>query len=170
MYVTYIDFIYLFIYIDIFIWIYAYIIYIFIYSMYMSNPIFRFILLAASSPVTISLFSTSVTFCFVNKFICLVQFSHSVMSDSLWPHGLQHARSSCPSPTPRACSNSYPLNRWCHPTISSSVVPFSSCLGSFPASGSFWMSLLFASGDRSIGVSVSASVLPVNIQDWFRLG
>ena len=81
------------------------------------------------------------------------QFSHSVMSNSLWPHGLQHARLPCPSPTPRTCSNSWPLSRWCHPTISSSVVPFSSCLHSFPASGSFPMNWFFASGGQSIGVS-----------------
>ena len=86
-----------------------------------------------------------------------VQFSCSVMSDSLWPHGLQHARLPCPSPTPRACSNSCPLSQWCHPTISSFAVPFSSHLQSFPASGSFPMSQFFASGDQSIGVSASAS-------------
>ena len=99
-----------------------------------------------------------------------VQFSCSVMSDSLWPHGLQHARLPCPSPTPRACSNSCPLSRWCHPTISSSAIPFSSCLQSFPASGSFPMSQFFASDDQSIGVSASASVLLMDIQDWFPLG
>ena len=100
----------------------------------------------------------------------LVQFSHSVMSDSLWCYGLQHARPPCPSPTPRLYSNSCPLSQWCHPTISSSVVPFSSCLQSFPVSGSFQMSQFFASGGQSIGVSASASVLPMNIQDWFPLG
>ena len=94
---------------------------------------------------------------------------HSVMSDSLQPHGLQHARPSCPSPTPTACSNSCPLSGWCHPTISSSVVPFSR-LQSFLASGSFPMSQLFASGGQSIGVSASASVLPMNTQDWSPLG
>ena len=88
---------------------------------------------------------------------------------TLQPHGLQHTRPPCPSPTPRAYSNSCPLSRWCHPTISSSVVPFSSCLQSFPASGSFLMSWLFSSGGQSIGVSASASVLPMNIQDWFPL-
>ena len=98
------------------------------------------------------------------------QFSHSVMSDSLQLHGLQHTRLPCPSPTPRAYSNSCPLSQWCHPTISSSVIPFSSCLQSFPASGSFPMSQLFASGGQSIVVSASASVLPMNIQDWFPLG
>ena len=92
------------------------------------------------------------------------------MSDSLRPHGLQHTRLTCPSLTPRPDSNSCPLSRWCHPTISSSVVPFSSCLQSFPASGSFPMSQFFASGDQSIGASASASVLPINIQDWFPLG
>ena len=97
------------------------------------------------------------------------QFSRSVMSNSLQPHRLQHTRLPCSSPTPRACSNSYPLSRWCHPTISSSVVPFSSCLQSFPASGSFPVGPLFVSGGQSIGVSASASVLPMNIQDWFPL-
>ena len=92
------------------------------------------------------------------------------MSNSLRPHGLQHARFSCPSPTPGAYSNSCPLHWWCHPTTSSSVVPFSSCPQSFPASGSSQMSQLFASGGQSIGVSASASVLPMNIQDWFPLG
>ena len=99
-----------------------------------------------------------------------VQFSRWVMSDSLWPHGLQHARLPCPSPAPRACSNSYPLSRWCHPTILSSVVPFSSCLQTFPASGSFPMSQFFTSGGQTIGVSASASVLPMNSLDWFPLG
>ena len=91
------------------------------------------------------------------------------MSDSLWPHGLQHARLPCPSPTPGACSYSCPLNGRCHSTISSSVVPFS-CLQSCPASGSFPMSHFFASGGQNIGASASASVLPMNIQDWFPLG
>ena len=99
-----------------------------------------------------------------------VQFSHSVMSNSLWPHGMQHNRLPCPSPTPGACSNSCPLRQWCHPTISSSVVPFSCCLQSFPASRSFFQSHFIASGVQSIGVSASASVLPVNIQGWFPLG
>ena len=99
-----------------------------------------------------------------------VQFSRSVISDSLRPYGLQHTRPPCPSPTPRVYSNSCPLNCCCHPTISSSVVPFSSRLQSFPVSGSFQMSQFFASGGQSIGVSASASVLPMNIQDWFPLG
>ena len=98
------------------------------------------------------------------------QFSHSVMSDSFQPHGLQHARFPCPSPTPGACSNSCPSSWWCHPTISPSGVPFSSCLQSFPASGSFPISQFFTSGVKSIGASASASVLPINIQDWFPLG
>ena len=101
---------------------------------------------------------------------CLVQFSHSVVSNSLQPHELQHARPPCPSPTPGVHSDSRPSSQWCHPTISSSVVPFSSCLQSFPASGSFQMSQLFTSGGQSIGVSALASVLPMNIQDWFPLG
>ena len=91
------------------------------------------------------------------------QFSCSVVSDSLQPHELQHTRPPCPSPTPRVYSNSCPLSHWCHPTISSSVIPFSSCPQSFPASGSFQMSQLFPSGSQSIGVSASTSVLPMNI-------
>ena len=100
----------------------------------------------------------------------IIHFSHSVMSDSLQPHRLQHARLLCPSPTPGPYSNSCALNQWCHTTISSSVIPFSSCFQSFPASGSFPVGQFFASGGQSIGVSASASVLPVNIQDWFPLG
>ena len=92
------------------------------------------------------------------------------MSDSLQSHELQHARLLCPSPTPRACSSSCPWSQWCHPTISSSVVPSSSCLQSFPASGSFPMRQFFASDGQSIGASASAWVLPTNIQDWFPLG
>ena len=100
----------------------------------------------------------------------ILQFSHSVVSDSLWPHGLQHAKSPCPSPTPRAYSNSCPSSQWCHPTISSSAVCFSSCPQSFPPSGSFQMTHLFTSSGQSIGVSASTSVLPVNIQEWVPLG
>ena len=96
-----------------------------------------------------------------------VQFSNSVVSDSLQPHEPQHARPPCPSPTPRVHPNPYPLSRWCHPTIASSVVPFSSCLQPFPVSGAFQMSQLFTSGGQSIGVSALSSVLPMNIQDWF---
>ena len=99
-----------------------------------------------------------------------VQFSYSVVSNSLWPRGLQHARPPCQSSTSGVYSNSCPLSQWCHPTISSFVVSFSSCLHSFPASGSFQMSQFFTSGGQSTGVSASASVLPVNIQDWFPLG
>ena len=107
------------------------------------------------------------------KFYKAIQFSlfsHSVMSDSLWLHGLQHARPACPSLTPGAYSNSCPLSRWYHPTISSSVVPFSSCFQSFSASGSSQMTQLFASGGQNIRVSVATSVRPMNIQDWCPLG
>ena len=101
----------------------------------------------------------------------MLQFSHSVVSDYLWPHELQHSRRPCPSPTPGPCSNSCPSSRWYHPAFSSSFIPFSSCPQSFPASGSFQMSQVFASGSQSIGASASASVLPVNIlKDWFPLG
>ena len=96
--------------------------------------------------------------------------SSSVMSNSLAPHGLQHTRLPCPSPSPGACSNSYLLSQWCHPTILSSVIPFFSWLQSYPASVSFLMSQFFASDDQSIGVSASALVLPMNIQDLFPLG
>ena len=99
-----------------------------------------------------------------------VQFSCSVVSNSLQPHELQDARPPCPSPTPGVHSDSRPSSQWCHPAISSSVVPFSSCPQSFPASGSFPMSQLFIWGGQSIGVSASASVLPVNTQDWSPLG
>ena len=97
-------------------------------------------------------------------------FNCSVMSNTLQPHGLQHARLPSPSPTSRVYSNSCPLSRWCHPNISSSAVPFSSLLQSFPASESFPMSQFFASGGQNIGASASAWVLPMNIQDWFPLG
>ena len=113
-------------------------------------------------------------FCFTQPidFWCLVfsQFSRSVVSDSLQPHESQHARPPCPSPTPGVYSNSSPLSRWCHPTISSSVVPFSSCPQYLPTSGSFPMSQLFAWGGQSIGVPASESVLPMNTQDWSALG
>ena len=99
-----------------------------------------------------------------------VQFSCSVVSDSLQPHESQHARPPCPSPTPGVYPNSCPLSRWCHPTISFSVIPFSSCLQSFPSSGSFLVNQFFASGGQSIGVSASTSVLSVNTQDWSPLG
>ena len=99
-----------------------------------------------------------------------VQFSRSVMSDSLQPHEPQYARPPCPSPIPRVHANPCSLSQWCHPTISSSVIAFSSCPQSFPASGSLPMSQLFASGGQSIGVSASTSVLPMNTQDWSPLG
>ena len=113
------------------------------------------------------LLSTAIHYIIDTIILLSVRFSHSVVSDSLGPHGLQHTRPPCPSPTPRVYSNSCPSSRWCHPTISSSVIPFSSCLQSFPVSGSFPMSQFFASGGQSIGASASASVLPMNIQDWF---
>ena len=108
----------------------------------------------------------------INYRICrhiVLLFRRSVVSDSLQPRGLQHTRLPCPSPSPGACSNSRPSSQWCHPTISPSVIPFSSCPQSFPVSGAFQMSQLFASGGQSIGASASASVLPVNIQDRFPL-
>ena len=98
------------------------------------------------------------------------QFSCSVMSDSLRLHGMKYAMLPCPSPTPRVCSKSCPSSRWCHPTVSFSVIPFSSSLQSFPESGSFPMSQFFTSGGQSTGISAAASVLPMNIQDWFPLG
>ena len=125
--------------------------------------------------LTFSLYSNSFVFplsdiCSAHWFwLSSVRFSSSVVSDSLRPHVLPHARPPCPSPTPRVYANSCPLSQWCHTTISSSLIPFSSCLQSFPASGSFQMSQFFASGGQSIGVS-AASVLPMNIQDWFPLG
>ena len=103
-------------------------------------------------------------------YISAVQFSHSVMSDSLWPHESQHARPPCPLPPPRVCSNSCPSSWWCHSVISSSVIPFSSCPQFLPESRSFPMSQLFARGSQSIRVSASASILLMNIQDWFLLG
>ena len=115
-------------------------------------------------------------FLFLGICVCIfwhldsVQFSHSVMSVSLQPHELQHARPPCPSPTPRVHSNSRPSSRWCHPAISSSVLPFSSCPQSLPASESFPMSQLFTWGGQSTGVSASASFLPMNTQDWSPLG
>ena len=104
------------------------------------------------------------------NFINLFLFSHSVMSDTLQPNGLQRARLPCPSPSTGACANSCPLIWWCHPIISSSVIPFSSCLQSLPESGSFLMSQLFTSGGQRFGASALASALPMNSQDWFPLG
>ena len=106
----------------------------------------------------------------LQTFSNLLLLSHSFMSDSLQPHELQHVRLPCPSLSPGVCTNSCPLNRWCDPTISSSVFPFSSCRQSFPASGSFPKSQFFASDGKSIEASTSASVLPICIQDWFPLG
>ena len=103
-------------------------------------------------------------------FLLSVQFSRSVVSNSLWPHEPQHARPPCPSPTPGVHPNPCPLSWWCHPTTSSSVIPFSSCPQSFPGSGSFHMSQLFAWGGQSTGVSASTSILPMNTQDWSPLG
>ena len=120
--------------------------------------------------MTFELLFSCVRLCTLKQSFSSVQYSHSVMSDSLWPNGLQHARPPCPSPIPSVYSRSCPLNQWCHPTISSSVIPFSSHLQSFPTSGYFQMSQLFTSGGQSIGVSSSASFLPMTVQDWFPLG
>ena len=106
---------------------------------------------------------------FIQSIECMIQFSHSVVSNSLRPHELQHASLPCSSPTPGIHPNPCPSSQWCHPTISSYVVPFSSCPQSLPASGSFPVSQLFARGGQSIGVSASTSVLPMNIQDWSPL-
>ena len=114
--------------------------------------------------------TVSIVFPCICHEVSSVQFSRSVMSNSLRPHEPQHARPPCPSPAPGVHPNPCPLSRWCHPTISSSVIPFSSCPQSFPASGSFPMSHLFSSGSQSIGVSASTSVLPMNTQDWSPLG
>ena len=103
------------------------------------------------------------------EWLTSVKFSYSVVSDTLRPHGLQHTRPPCPSPAPRVYSNSCPSSQWCHLTISSSVIPFS-CLQSFPASRSFQVSQFFTSGGQRIGASASASVIPMNIKDWFPLG
>ena len=107
---------------------------------------------------------------FKESFPVLLQFSRSVVSDSLRPHGLQHSRLPCPSPTPGAHSDPHPSSRWCHPTVSPSVIPFTSCPQSFPASGSSQMSQLLASGGQTSGASASASVFPMNLQEWFPLG
>ena len=115
------------------------------------------------------IFKTDLKVFYSTKLIVSVQFSCSVNSDSFWPRGLQHSRLPCPSPTPRAYSNSCSSNWWCHPIISFSF-PFYSCLQSFPASGSFQMSRFFVSGGQSIGASASATVLPMNSQNWFPLG
>ena len=128
----------------------------------MSFPEQKFFILMKASLSIISLTAYA--------FGVISQFSHSVVSDYLQPHGLQHTRPPCPSPTPRDYSNSCPLSWWYHPTISSSVIPFSSCPQSFPASESFPISQISTSGGQSIGASASTSVLPMNTQDWFPLG
>ena len=120
--------------------------------------------------ILFKLASYFIDLCCPNLQVKSFQFSSSVMSDSLWPHELQHARPPCPLPTPRVYSNSRPLSQWWHPIISSSVIPFSYHLQSLPTSQSFQMSQPFASGGQNIGVSASTSVLPMNIQDWFPLG
>ena len=109
--------------------------------------------------------TSKIIICMNAIYIISIQFSCSIVSNSLWHHGLQHSRPPCPSPTSRVYPNSCPLSWWCHPAILSSVIPFSSCPQSFPASGTFRMSQFFASGDQSIGVSASTSVLPMNTQD-----
>ena len=121
-------------------------------------------------PTGVSVAFTQRSYADTQRSFSSIQFSHSVVCNSLPSHGQQHTRLPFPSPTPRTSSISHPSSWWCHPTISSSVVPVSSCLQSFPASGSFQISQFFASGGQSIGVSASASVLPMNIQDWFPLG
>ena len=122
---------------------------------------------------TVNLVNTYLKFCdkifLKSTLFSSVQFSYSVVSDSLWPHEPQHARPPCPSPTPGVHPNPCPLSWWCHPTISASVIPLSSCPQSFPASGSFQMSQLSASGGQNIGVSASTSFLPKNTQDWYPL-
>ena len=145
---------------------YLYVIHIFSFvkCLFKTFPLFRGFLIYFRQFFTYSGYEPFVRYQFSS-----VQFSPSVVSDSLRPRELQHAKPPCPTPTTRAHPNSCPLSRWCHQTFSSSV-PFSSCLQSFPASRSFPMSQLFTSGGQSIGVAASASVLPVNIQDWFPLG
>ena len=143
-------------------------------SLRLSSVLFFLFTLFCSSEVISTFLSSSLLIRSSASDILLlipsVQFSRSVVSDSLWPHEPKHTRPTCPSPTPRAHPNSCPSSQWCHPTISSSIVPFSSCPQSFAASGYFQMSQLFASGGQGTEVSGSASVFPMNIQDWFPLG
>ena len=139
----------------------------------LTPDIFNIIICMCKSLCVTNIWICWVLSCLSSFFMCAhssVQFSLSVVSDFLWPHGLQHARVPYSSPTPRAYSNSCPLSWWCNPMISSSVIPFSPHLQSFPASGSFLMNQLFASDGQSIGVSASALALPMTIQDWFPLG
>ena len=136
---------------------------------YLPNPGIKTKCLA-SPALAGGFFTTTATLEVPSNPLSSVQFSFSVMSDSLWPHGLQHARHPCPSPTSRAYSNLCLLSPWCHPTVSPSVIPFSSCFQSLRALVSFQMSQFFTSGGQSTGVSASTSVLPMNIQDWFPLG
>ena len=140
-----------------------------ILSLHLLNGHYSSIHLSAHSIICIFLNQLLSIECVLNTIVG-IQFSWSVRPDYLWPHGLQHARPPCPSPTPGVYPDSCPFSRWCHQTISSSVVPFSSCLQSFPTSGSFQMSQFFTSGGKNIGVSASASVLPMNTQDWSPLG
>ena len=153
-------------------------------SLWLSYSITGSLYLLSSSPILLIpwslsslaiLFSVSVSVVLLYEFICFiffcsVQFSLSVLSDSLRPHEPQHTRPPCPSPTPGVHPNPCPSSWWCHPVISSSVIPFSSCPQSFPASGSFPMNQLFASGGQNTRVSASTSVFPVNTQNWFPLG
>ena len=136
------------------------------YHNYINNTVINFKRIPITS-IQIPIYNYFL-YCLRKSMFNSVQFSHAAMSDSLRPHGLQHSRPPCPSLTPRVYSNSCPLSQWCHPAISSSIIPFSSCPQSSPESGSFQMSQFFPSGGQSIGVSASASVLPMN--DWFPLG
>ena len=129
------------------------------------HSLFAWMFLCFATNVLVSIFLHVMSYMFDS-----VQFSCSVVSGSLRSHGLQHSKLPCPSPAPRVCSNSCPSSWWCYPTISSSVIHFSSCLQSFSTSGSLLMSQFFASGGQSIGISALALVFPMNIQDWFPLG
>ena len=138
------------------------------FSFLLCMIISRSIHVAISGIISFFLWLSSIPLCI--WVYMLLFFSHQVVSNSSWPHRLQHTRPPCPSPSPRVCPNSCPLHQWCHPAISSSVIPFCSHLQYFPSSGSFPMSQLFRSGGQSIGDSASASVLPKSIQGWFPLG
>ena len=147
-----------------------------VYAEIITKAFFRFCVLKLLSHGHIFLITLRIPYSisdlldrYINGVFSSVQFSHSVVSDSLWPHESQHTRPLCPSPTPGVHSDSRPLSRWCHPAISSSVVPFSSCPQSLPASGSFSVSQLFSWGGQSTGVSALESFLPKNTQDWSPL-